>query len=257
MYQKIIFCNCKGEAIDENIKKQAIGLVQQIQAETFEIADLCGQCASNKDQVKELLSSEDKTIILACHSRAVRLVIEFAGINQFDKITFLNLRDAEASRTLNLLEKIPIGNENKVASEKIISNSAWPAWYPVIDYTRCTACGQCADFCLFGVYQKSEGKVEVINPEACKNNCPACARICPQFAIVFPKYVHGGAICGSETFDENEEQKRQYADMDSVLGSDIYQALEQRKAKRQSIIKKEALNKAIEERDNAIKENNY
>ena len=25
-------------------------------------------------------------------------------------------------------------------------------WYPVIDYSRCTNCMECIDFCLFGVY---------------------------------------------------------------------------------------------------------
>jgi MinD superfamily P-loop ATPase len=133
------------------------------------------------------------------------------------------------------------------------SEAEWPSWYPVIDYSRCTACGQCADFCLFGVYEKAEGKVNVINPKGCKNNCPACARICPQTAIIFPKYKQGGAISGSDSIDEVAEQQRLQQDMSSILGSDIYKALEQRKVKRQSIIKEDAMKKAIEERDRARK----
>jgi NAD-dependent dihydropyrimidine dehydrogenase PreA subunit len=60
----------------------------------------------------------------------------------------------------------------------------------VIDYDRCRNCKQCLNFCLFGVYQLSEeGKVEVRKPAGCKTNCPACARMCPQKAIIFPKYA--------------------------------------------------------------------
>lgn len=60
-------------------------------------------------------------------------------------------------------------------------------WYPVIDYTRCRQCGQCAAYCLFGVYRTDEGPtVRVARPLNCKPGCPACARICPAVAVVFP-----------------------------------------------------------------------
>ncbi len=131
----------------------------------------------------------------------------------------------------------------------------WPSWYPVIDYSRCTSCGQCADFCLFGVYDKTPERVNVINPEGCKNNCPACARICPAAAIIFPKYKYGGAIGGSDEIDEQAELRRQSQDIADFLGNDIYSAIEKRKAKRQSIIRQEAMNKAISERENALREN--
>ena len=76
---------------------------------------------------------------------------------------------------------------------------SWVPWFPVIDYDRCRNCKQCLNFCLFGVYQLSpEGKVEVQNPSGCKTNCPACARMCPQKAIIFPKYADA-PINGDET----------------------------------------------------------
>ncbi|MEX2185814.1 MAG: ferredoxin family protein, partial [Pirellulales bacterium] len=34
----------------------------------------------------------------------------------------------------------------------IIADPAARRWYPVIDYSRCTNCMECIDFCLFGVY---------------------------------------------------------------------------------------------------------
>src|SRR5207253_2266447 len=42
-------------------------------------------------------------------------------------------------------------------------------WYPVIDYSRCTNCMECLDFCLFGVYNAdSLERIFVENQDACK-----------------------------------------------------------------------------------------
>lgn len=62
-------------------------------------------------------------------------------------------------------------------------------WYPVIDYSRCTNCMECIDFCLFGVY--GIDKVETIlveQPDNCRKGCPACSRVCPENAIIFPQH---------------------------------------------------------------------
>jgi NAD-dependent dihydropyrimidine dehydrogenase PreA subunit len=62
-------------------------------------------------------------------------------------------------------------------------------WYPVIDYSRCTNCMECIDFCLFGVY--GVDKVETIlveQPDSCRKGCPACSRVCPENAIIFPQH---------------------------------------------------------------------
>jgi len=61
-------------------------------------------------------------------------------------------------------------------------------WYPVIDYSRCVNCGQCLQFCLFGVYALQDERVSVMNPDNCKPGCPACSRVCPRGAIMFPLY---------------------------------------------------------------------
>jgi NAD-dependent dihydropyrimidine dehydrogenase PreA subunit len=71
-------------------------------------------------------------------------------------------------------------------------------WYPVIDYSRCTNCMECIDFCLFGVY--GVDKVETIlveQPDNCRKGCPACSRVCPENAIIFPQHKTP-AIAGSE-----------------------------------------------------------
>lgn len=70
-------------------------------------------------------------------------------------------------------------------------------WYPVRDASRCTHCGHCVQFCLFGVWERdASGQVRVAAPDACKDGCPACARICPRSAIIFPEYLDDPAICG-------------------------------------------------------------
>jgi len=252
MFDKIVFCNCNGDAIDKEVKNQVHDLLSKSSTNQIEINDLCGLSATNSNLVKETFDSKEKILILACHKRAVKLLLEYAGLEDSENITIQSLRQDEAKENLSLLKDYLDKNQSNDDVKMLNSNPDWQAWYPVLDYSRCTSCGQCADFCLFGVYEKKEGKVEVVNPDGCKINCPACARICPQIAIVFPKYAKGGAISGSEKFDEQEEQKRQLEDMDTILGGDIYKALELRKTKRKSIIKDDAMKKAIEERNKAL-----
>ncbi|MCL1856827.1 MAG: 4Fe-4S binding protein [Kiritimatiellaeota bacterium] len=110
----------------------------------------------------------------------------------------------------------------------------WPAWYPVIDRELCTHCGKCVEFCLFSVYAKRDGKVSVIAPKNCKNNCPACARVCPASAILFPKHpdpaVNGGAMPG-----QNPEHRTQNPECDAPTAN-LSDRLRRRRAA--SILKK-------------------
>lgn len=62
-------------------------------------------------------------------------------------------------------------------------------WYPVIDYTRCTNCMECIDFCLFGVYGLDHSETILVeNQDNCRRGCPACSRVCPENAIIFPEH---------------------------------------------------------------------
>jgi NAD-dependent dihydropyrimidine dehydrogenase PreA subunit len=70
-----------------------------------------------------------------------------------------------------------------------VEGEAGRRWYPVIDYSRCTNCMECIDFCLFGVY--GVDRVETIlveQPDNCRKGCPACSRVCPENAIIFPQH---------------------------------------------------------------------
>jgi Pyruvate/2-oxoacid:ferredoxin oxidoreductase delta subunit len=69
-------------------------------------------------------------------------------------------------------------------------------WYPVIDFDRCTNCLECLDFCLFGVFDLDKSdRIAVLDADACRDGCPACARVCPSQAIMFPQHDNG-AVAG-------------------------------------------------------------
>lgn len=83
------------------------------------------------------------------------------------------------------------GNGQLAAPPQVLRIEEAPErrWYPVIDYSRCTNCMECIDFCLFGVY--GVDKIETIlveQPDNCRKGCPACSRVCPENAIIFPQH---------------------------------------------------------------------
>jgi NAD-dependent dihydropyrimidine dehydrogenase PreA subunit len=255
MGKKIVFCNCGGDTIKPDRLKEFEKNLIELNIDLIKLSDLCGLSVLNKEKLSTVFRENDEYLIIGCHSRALKLLLANAGIILKDfQFKFINFFEADNEKIIRETSSFNISNDRskKTIVEEVRSSSDWPSWFPLIDYARCSACGQCADFCLFGVYEKTEGKVSVVNPQGCKNNCPACARICPQTAIVFPKYKSGGAISGSDMIDEISEQKRQAEDINSILNSDIYSALEERKKKRRSIILNEEMNKAIEERQNAL-----
>lgn len=95
------------------------------------------------------------------------------------------------------------GNGNGAAVGNVVRIAEEPdrRWYPVIDYSRCTNCMECIDFCLFGVY--GVDKIETIlveQPDNCRKGCPACSRVCPENAIIFPQHKTP-AIAGSNVLD--------------------------------------------------------
>jgi NAD-dependent dihydropyrimidine dehydrogenase PreA subunit len=257
--KQILFCNCGGERIPKDLLGSVDQLIRSSGAEVTILSDLCGLIAAKKHLLTDLFIKDAECLVIGCYRRTMDLLFK-----QIDELSLtpedynhINLFQAKSEEEVfEQLNGFCTGSIGSAQYREIIEDSGWPAWYPVMDYSRCTACGQCAEFCLFGVYEKTDDRVNVVNPSSCKNNCPACARICPVTAIIFPKYKNGGAIGGSDEIDEQAELQRQALDIESFLGSDMYFALEKRKAKRQSIIRQEAMNKAILERDKALDEIN-
>ncbi len=250
----IIFCSCRGERISTDFLSALDTYLREMPVRVTKVNDLCGVAGKNTATIKELFADETEHLILGCYIRTMNLLLEQTDVKS-SGVSYINLNETGKNEILNQVDEFCSDHDGVAGFREISEDSGWPSWYPLIDYSRCTSCGQCADFCLFGVYDKTDGRVEVVNPEGCKTNCPACARICPSTAIIFPKYKHGGAIGGSDEIDEHAELRRQTQDMEDFLGNDIYAAIEKRKAKRQSIIRQEAMNKAITERENALREN--
>jgi len=110
------------------------------------------------------------------------------------------MRDASAESILAAIEP---GADGRSAVTPIPDTASradgfWRPWFPVIDYDRCVTCRQCLEFCLFGVYEAdADGRVAVRQPDHCKNNCPACARMCPHMAIMFPKIDEESPVSGT------------------------------------------------------------
>jgi NAD-dependent dihydropyrimidine dehydrogenase PreA subunit len=79
--------------------------------------------------------------------------------------------------------------EKKGSGPVVLGEPKETRWYPVIDYSRCTNCLECIDFCLFGVYGiDRKERILVENQDNCKRGCPACSRVCPENAIIFPEH---------------------------------------------------------------------
>lgn len=101
-------------------------------------------------------------------------------------------------------------------------------WYPVIDYSRCTNCMECLDFCLFGVYGvDSMERLIVETQDNCKRGCPACSRVCPEQAIMFPDYK-SPAIAGAPVGAVGALK----IDLSKLFGGDGQDALSQAVAER-------------------------
>jgi NAD-dependent dihydropyrimidine dehydrogenase PreA subunit len=79
--------------------------------------------------------------------------------------------------------------DKKGSGPVVLGEAKETRWYPVIDYSRCTNCLECIDFCLFGVYGiDRKERILVENQDNCKRGCPACSRVCPENAIIFPEH---------------------------------------------------------------------
>jgi NAD-dependent dihydropyrimidine dehydrogenase PreA subunit len=170
------------------------------------------------------------SVILACYPRAVRSLFMMMDLHPAH---LLDVRNRTADTLLaELACDIPTNNELVLGEEALREElasfpveSGTDAWFPIIDKDRCCECEKCHDFCLFGVYALRDGRVKVAQPQQCKNNCPACARVCPSGAIIFPKYdkspINGG---------DGREEQITAVNADTLYADVFRMRLEQRRA---------------------------
>lgn len=115
----------------------------------------------------------------------------------------------------------PEGEQQQSGMLPVIDDPVKRRWYPVIDYSRCTNCMECIDFCLFGVYGVDTlDRILVEAQDNCKKGCPACSRVCPENAIIFPQHKTPG-IAGA-----NGEVAGLKIDLSRLFGGDGKDAME-------------------------------
>jgi len=165
--------------------------------------------------------------IIACYARAVRWLFAMADapLRLDGSVKFLNPRSQSPKEILDAIGSNPAGGPSK-SPVKFQCNDDWEPWFPVIDRDRCRTCKLCLNFCLFGVYSIDDKKqVRVSQPDHCKNNCPACARVCPAQAIIFPKLdqspINGDEVDDPVTSAAQDKPGR-------LQDTDIYDLLRQR-----------------------------
>lgn len=197
----ILICRCqRAKALPDQCVQTACEQLRQAGRSFLEVEDLC-LLAQRRDPVLAQLSRRP-VLVLACASRAVQWLLNWAGAEPAEGSVFLSLRDPGTPAKTSAFLDQPVSSaepdanrgssplpEPVAAMPQEAAADAWPAWFPVIDQEACVNCKQCLGFCLFGVYSLDPaGRVQVSQPRNCKNLCPACARLCPKGAIIFPKY---------------------------------------------------------------------
>ncbi len=213
-----IVCTCaKYQHVAEEDAKRVIHALQSQGIDVLVTPDFCRLASDHADDLQKL----DIAAIVACHPRAQRALCQFAKV---ESEHYCNLRTASAE---SVAEELGLNlSEDAESVELPAYEDKGVAWYPAIDHELCIKCKKCFDFCIFGVYTRdaATGEIIVSNPENCKTNCPACARVCPKGAIVFPK-------CPEAPINGGEGEKKDDRAMEKALqDKDLYKKLAARRA---------------------------
>ncbi len=229
--QTIIFCSCAYyDIVAENVRQQVYRSLIAGGVKVEAVADLCGMAARHAPELLEW--SQGKSLkIVACYPRTLRWLFHVAGAPLPEQgVEFFNMRTQEPAEIVHSL----LGSQapKELGAEPMPGKTdEWTPWFPVIDYDRCVNCKQCLNFCLFGTFSLSdEGSVMVSSPSSCKTNCPACARVCPQKAIIFPKYGEP-PINGDEVSEEDDEQGEDNRELGDMLKGNVYDMIRGRESK--------------------------
>ena len=240
----IFFCNCGGGIF---ASEKLAGLqheLNKLDADVYELKDLCALSLNEKAKLEDTFHRYEKNIIIACYPRAIKhLFIQ----NKVSATNYevINFRLKSVADVINELTGKYSIEKGQAIFESLTSELDVPAWYPVIDQTRCTLCGKCAKFCLFGVYQFDKKSLKVVNPLSCKNNCPACGRTCPSSAFMFPRLPEDSILSGDVPAFKMAVD---------IAGDSLLGALNKRNSNRRSIFNAGAIEKAEEERKQALDE---
>lgn len=242
----ILFCQCGGGIITSEKSEQIKTMLQLFDTDLYQLDDFCGIVLGRKDFIKAIEQKYDQKVMVACYPRAVKNLLAQNDL-ELSGLEVLNFRELSVSEIELKIRNEFLFSDGKTTDTTIESGLNVPAWYPVIDQPLCTNCGKCFKFCLFGVYSFNNKQLKVVNPLACKNNCPACGRNCPASAIIFPRLKEGGVLAGAEP---GSGVRVKNFEMDSSLLS----TLNQRSALRRNIFRTGLMQQAEAERQQALDE---
>ncbi len=242
----LIYCNC-GAGIITGEKQNALSnVLKELNIQVFELHDICAFSINEKEFLNSLETDYAKKFIVACYPRAIDNIFAQNKI-ELSNYEVLNFRELETENILEILKEKVNGSSAESGYEVKKSSLAVPAWYPVIDKSRCTLCGQCARFCVFGVYKFNKKSLEVVNPLSCKNNCPACGRTCPASAIIFPRLPENSSLSGAESGTEEKPVK-------PAKKEGLFTLLNERNSTRRNIFRQGVMDQAEAEKLKAIEE---
>jgi NAD-dependent dihydropyrimidine dehydrogenase PreA subunit len=222
----VIYCHCSyTNLVFDETRRIALATLAESGATFQAVPDLCAMAAQRDPRLATWFAKRP-VLVVACYPRTVRWLLEYAGIlTPSEGISVLNMRTEPSDAIREQLSSTKATSPQPVPD--LQPRDTWVPWFPVLDYDRCSQCRQCLSFCPFGVYELEEKRVVVRHPTKCKNNCPACARICPQVAIVFPK-VKDSPINGAEVTPDDVTRQRKSA----VEGeTDLHALLARRRVK--------------------------
>ena len=239
----ILFCRCKAQIISSESMEKISDGVKKLDTDVFELQDLCALTINEKDVLNSIGKEFQRKIIVACYPRAIKNMFRQNGI-EFGDFEVLNFRELSAEKILAKLENEFQIQKGKARYRFQITDLEVPAWFPVIDESLCSNCGKCARFCLFGVYSFDKKSLNVVNPLACKDKCPACGRTCPTSAIIFPRLAENTVLAGDEP-----NGKKVAIDKGSLLTT-----LNARNQNRRNIFRQGVVEQAEEERRKALAE---
>ncbi len=231
----VLFCRCAYAGLTDPAEcERLLAGLRAAGLSCSPIPDLCS-LVERRDPILSETAGRRRPVIVACRPRAVRALFAYAGAELPEDAAVTDLRNTPVEEALAEIvppETLPAARAAAeaagVAEPRQDPEDGWLPWFPVIDYTRCTHCGKCRNFCLFDVYTTTDdGRVAVSAPRNCKTFCPACARTCPAGAIIFPKHP-------DPPIDGGEPDKPSKAeDAPTLVQQDVFEALKARNRRRQ------------------------
>ena len=242
----ILYCNCGAGIFAGEQSEQLPNKLKNYNADVYELHDLCAFSISGKEFLNSLGQKYERKLIIACYPRAVKnmLIQSEIDFGEFEVINFREKNVEQIDEVIDSQIKVQRGSANYEIKK---SKLEVPAWFPVIDKSRCILCGQCSRFCLFGVYKFDKKSLQVVNPLECKDNCPACGRTCPTSAVIFPRMLENSVLSGAEPVDEQKSMK-------PVGDTGLFVLLNERNRNRKNIFRQDFIQQAEKERDKAIAE---